>query len=220
MTKTDWGLLSDALLRIERLESDESGLLSFGLGNRGGIFVQEGRVGWAGVAPPDLSSERAVLRHSAECLVELCQSSLPMRWAAQPGQRHVAAFTFRPAEVWLEAVACCFPEHLESAQWELAALAGSGRQLVAFVLDDEQACLLPLTTLSTPSVAELRLLAHFASAMPRVSLELAQDPRFTLACTEDGHAAVVWWKDGVLFAELCQDRESLAVATVRHLACA
>lgn len=263
MKRTDWSLLSDALSRIERLESEDSGLLSFGLDSSGGIFVEEGQVCWAAArgrsarlrellnehARVDAASldaafercraerkpfgdclvgqgllqrhdlSRALRRHSAECLVELCRTSLPMRWTPHPGG-YAAPFAFRPADLWLEAVGYCYPEQLERAEWELSGRAGSESRLVAFVLDADEDCLLPLAALHSPSVAELRTLAHFASTMPRVSLELAAAPMFTLACTEDGHAAVVWWKAGVLFTELCQSREGLAVAAARHLACA
>ena len=42
----DWIALGDALLQIERLNKDDSGLLEFGLEQRGGIFVEQGRVCW------------------------------------------------------------------------------------------------------------------------------------------------------------------------------
>jgi len=42
----DWSALADALLRIERLGGDDSGLLEFGAEQRGGIFVEKGRVCW------------------------------------------------------------------------------------------------------------------------------------------------------------------------------
>jgi hypothetical protein len=40
----DWGALSDAFSRLERLREDETGLLSFGMPDAGGIFVERGRV--------------------------------------------------------------------------------------------------------------------------------------------------------------------------------
>lgn len=264
MNRTDWSLLSDAMLRIERLASDESGLLSFGLESSGGIFVEKGRICWAAargraqrlrdllnehaqvdgsvldaafercraqgkpfgqslVAEGLLQSEqleRALRRHSAECLVDLCHTSLPMRWTSNPGRGYAPRFTFRPVDLWLDAVGYCFPEHRQSVLQELAPLVDTGRNVVAFVLDVGRDCLLPVAALGEPSVAELRLLAHFASTMPRVSLELALTPSFTFARSQDGEggqAALVWWNDGVLFAELCQHREGLAAAMAGHL---
>ncbi len=262
MDRTDWGLLSDALLRIERLEAQESGLLSFGLDNSCGIFVEKGRICWAAArgrarrlrdllnehAQVDVATldaafarcraqgtpfgqslvaegllrsdelELALRRHSAECLIELCHTSLPMRWTSNSGRGYAPRFTFRPADLWLDAVGYSFPKQRATALCELAALTGTDRHLVAFVLDVARDCVLPVATLGTPSVTELRLLAHFAATMPRVSLELAVSPAFTLASSEDGQSALVWWKEGVLFAELCQDREHLAVAMAQHLA--
>lgn len=264
MEAVDWSQLADAMLRIERLEADEAGLLSFGLENNGGIFVESRRICWAAVrgrawrlrellserahesraaldaafercraqARPVGQSlveegivssdelERALRRHSAECLLELCQESSPMRWVANPRRGYAAQFTFRPADLWLDVVAVAFPAQRAMAVQELSKFAGAHRSLAAFVLDSKADCSLPVAALGAPGVAELRVLAQFAAAMPRASLELAATPAFTLACTEDGRAALVWWKDGVLFAELCQDRESLAAATVQHLACA
>lgn len=264
MSGVDWSLLADSLLRIERAELEESGLLSFGLENVGGIFVEKKRVCWAAargrarrlrdllgqhasadreildaafercrergkpvgqsLVEEGLVScqelEKALRQHSAECLLELCRSSLPMRWSERPGRGYAPKFTFRPAELWLDAVGVAFPEQRELALSELQRLASTHRELVAFVVEPETSALLPVATFGEPSVAELRVLAQFAAAMPRASLELAAAPTFTLACTDDGQSALIWWRSGVLFAALCRDRESLAAATVPHLVCA
>ncbi len=107
MTSVDWSALSDALLRVERLSEEESGMLAFGMSDSGGVLVERGRVCFVGarglgqrlreslpdsnadatpfgsMAPPDL--EQALRRHSAECLLELCRNPLPTRWAAHAG---------------------------------------------------------------------------------------------------------------------------------------
>jgi hypothetical protein len=264
MSGVDFALLGDALLRVERLDATDSGLLSFGLERTGGVFVESGRICWVaarglsrrlrdlliahanidatlldqafercrverkpvgqtlvaeGLIGPD-ELERALRQHSAECLLELCRSPLPTRWASHPGRGYAPRFTFRPVELLLDAVGVCFPEHRALALMELAELGTSGQRVAAFVFDPARECLLPVAEQGGLGVGELRLLAHFASAMPRASLELATAPSFTLACTEDGESALVWWKGGLLFALLCEDRASLAAATSRHLACA
>lgn len=162
--------------------------------------------------------ERALRQHSAECLIELCRSPLPTRWASHPGRGYAPRFTFRPVELLLDAVGVCFPEHRARALAELSELNVDGQRAAAFVFDPARECLLPVAQLGSLGVSELRLLAQFAGAMPRASLELATAPSFTLACTQDGEAALVWWKDGLLFTRLCDDRASLAAATSRHLA--
>jgi hypothetical protein len=45
MPDVDWGSLTDALLRVERLGADDCGMLSFA-GSSGGIFVERGRICW------------------------------------------------------------------------------------------------------------------------------------------------------------------------------
>lgn len=256
MNGVDWRLLSDALLRVEWLSHDESGMLSFGLEKTGGIFVEKSRICWvaargrarrlrdllsehAHVSAPVLDTvfercraqglpvgqslvadgllraeqlEHALRRHSAECLVELSRTPLPTRWAAHPGRGYAPRFTFRPAELWLEAVAVCYPDHRVAALTELASIQGPARRAAAFVVDGEREQALPIAMVGAHSVGALRLLAQFATTMPQVSLELGVSPTFTLASTEEGETAVVWWKDGLLFAELCEDRPSLAVA--------
>jgi hypothetical protein len=42
----DWASLLDTLARVERLAAHESGLLAFGDGTLGGIFIERGRVCW------------------------------------------------------------------------------------------------------------------------------------------------------------------------------
>jgi hypothetical protein len=256
----DWSLLSDALLRVEWLSHDESGMLSFGLEKTGGIFVEKSRICWvaargrarrlrdllsehAHVSAPVLDDvfercrneglpvgqrlvadgllrpdelEHALRRHSAECLVELSRTPLPTRWAAHPGRGYAPRFTFRPAELWLEAVAVCYPSQRVSALTELSRLQGPTRRAAAFVLDGRDLAL-PIAMIGAHTVGALRMVAQFATTMPQVSLELGLPSTFTLASTEEGDAAVVWWKDGLLFAELCENRENLAAALAGHL---
>src|SRR5690242_12230523 len=46
MNAVDWTSLGDALVRVERLTESDSGLLSFGVPQAGGIFVERGRICW------------------------------------------------------------------------------------------------------------------------------------------------------------------------------
>jgi hypothetical protein len=264
MPGVDWTLLSDALLRVERLSAEDSGLLSFGLEERCGVFVEKGRICWvaarglsrrlrdllvghshldaaalesvfercraegkpvgealvaAGVIAPEALA-RALRHHSAECLLELCRAPLPTRWASRPGRGYAPRFTFSPVELLLDAVAISFPEHRTRALAELARLEAPGRRAVAFVFDPARDCMLPVAELGGQGVSSLRMLAYFATAMPRASLELAAAPTLTMASTRDGEAALVWWVNGLLFVVLCEDRASLAAATAQQLACA
>lgn len=261
MRSTDWRAMSAALLRVESLAPDESGLLSFGLHESGGIFVEKGRICWAATRGRarrllDLLSERsrvdvdalsavfascresgqplgqalassgvvgvevleqALRRHSAECLLDLCEVPLPMRWLSHPGEGYAPQFTFLAAELWLDAVAVCFPRARQLAGVELATLE-AGRRVGAFVHDHESDCWLPVATSVVHSVAELHLLANFVPAIRRARLELAMTPSFTLARTDAEDGALVWSKNGIWFVERCADRASLTKATMMRTA--
>ena len=258
----DWSALADALSRIERLNGDDSGLLEFGIEQRGGIFVEKGRVCWVaasglgrrlrslilvyseideaeldrvceqcrvrgsmvgqtlveeGLITPD-ELESALRHHSAESLIELCRSPLPTRFRVHTGRGYAPRFTFRPLDLLLDAVGTCFPERQLEARRELEAFAEPGTQAVAFVVDSQSDCLLPVVEVGTHSVEGLRALGRWASAMPDASLELAAAPSFTLAVTANGDSVLVWWNAGLLYTVLCQDRARLAAVTSRHMA--
>ena len=263
-TRVDWTALGDALMRVERLTHEDSGLLAFGLQQSGGIFVEKGRVCWvaarglgrrlrdlillhSSVDPEALERvcercrlenrpvgqtlvaeglvraeelERALRHHSAECLLELCRSPLPTRWASHAGPGYAPRFTFRPVDLLLDTVGACFPERRLEATSELSALAGPGRKAAAFVFDPTSDGLLPVAEVGGLGIEALRLLGRFATSLPHASLELAAAPTFTLASTETGESILVWWREGLLFAVRCEDRACLAAVTSRHLASA
>jgi hypothetical protein len=179
----------------------------------GQTLVEEGRL-----LPDQL--ERALRQHSAECLLELCRNPLPTHWSSHAGRGYAPRFTFRPEDLLLDAVGALFPEQQLAAQAELARLAARGHRAAAFVFDPTHECLLPVAAVGAPGVEALRSLGHWATSMPRVSRELAAEPTFSLASTEEGEAALVWWRDGLLFAVSCDDRMGLAAAAALHLACA
>lgn len=262
MTRVDWSALSEALLHVERLNDDASGLLSFGASDTGGVFVERGRVCFiaakghgqrlhdvllrsSNAAPHQLDRVReqcraenkwvgqkllaegllsaselegALRRHSAECLLELCKKPLPTRWAAHVGGGFAARFTFRPVDLLFDAVGLQFPEQRASARATLQKLAAPGRRAAAFLFDSARDALLPIAELGGQGVAALTALAEWAAAFPRASLELGAEPCFTLAATNEGQAVLVWWRAGLLFTVLCEDRAALAAATALHLA--
>ena len=111
-----------------------------------------------------------------------------------------------------------FGTNRAEAHRELDALAAPGIQAAAFVLDSERECLLPVLELGDHTVESLRALGRWASSMPHASLELAAAPSLTLAATEKGDSVLVWWRAGILYAVLCEDRASLAAVTSRHMA--
>lgn len=264
MTAINWASLMDALVRVERLGQSDSGLLSFGSPQAGGIFVERGRICWVAVRglgqrlrdlllvhcsidaaeldrvsercraqgklvgqtlveegliqPAEL--ERALRQHSAECLLELCRDPLPTHWTPRAGRGYTPRFTFHAEDLLLDAVGSFFPEQQQAARAELARLGASGHRAAAFAFDPTRECLLPIAAVGSPGVEALRSLGQWATSMPVVSRELATEPTFSLASTEDGEAALVWWRESLLFAISCDDRVGLAAATALHLACA
>lgn len=264
MTLVNWESLTDALVRVERLTASDSGLLSFGAPQVGGIFVERGRICWVamrglGKRLRDLllvsgrvdvtelervsercraqgkpigqtlveegmlhsdDLEKALRQHSAECLLEVCRDPLPTNWISRAGRGYAPRFTFCAEDLLLAAVGSLFPQQQLAARAELARLAARGHRAAAFAFDPSRECLLPVATVGSPGVEALRSLGHWAAAMPMVSRELATEPTFSLASTEEGEAALVWWRQGLLFAVLCDDRAGLAAAAALHLACA
>jgi hypothetical protein len=172
--------------------------------------------GW--LRPEEL--QKALRQHSAECLLELCRDPLPTHWSPHAGRGYVPQFTFLAEDLLLDAVGSFFLQPQLAAQAELARLAARGHRAAAFAYDPARECLLPVAAVGSPGVEALRSLGQWATAMPLVSRELAAQPSFSLASTEAGEAALVWWRDGLLFAVSCDDRVSLAAATALHLACA
>lgn len=264
MKTVDWTALAGALLHVEHLTANDTGMLAFDDARSGGIFVEKGRICWvaarglsqrlrdlllvhSSIAEADLDRvcercradgrpmgqtlvnegwiqpqelERALRHHSAECLIELCRAPHPTSWSSHAGKGYAPRFTFRPVELLLDSVGALFPERQAEARAELDALESLDCHAAAFLFDVERDCLLPVAERGGQGLEALNALGRWASARPRASLELAAEPSFTLAVTEGGQAVMVWWRKGLLFAQMCEDRSSLAAATGRRLACA
>lgn len=179
----------------------------------GQTLVEEGLL-----KPAEL--EQALRQHSAECLLALCREPLSTRWTSRMDRGYSPRFTFCAEELLLDAVGLLFPEAQRAAQAELQRLAARGHRAAAFVFDPAHECLLPLAAVGAPGLEALLSLGQWATSMPMVSRELAAEPTFSLAATDQGEAALVWWREGLLFAVMCDDRNGLAAATALHLACA
>lgn len=183
--------------------------------------VQGGRVGQIlvaeGLLTPD-ELEAALRQHSAECLIELCRSPLPTRFRTHAGRGYAPRFTFSPVELLLATVGSCFSERQMLARREFAEVTVAGFQAAAFAFDEERGCLLPVVEWGGQSIASLRALGRWASAMPNASFELAAAPSFALASTGKGDSVLVWWRAGLLYAVLCPDGPSLPAVASRHMA--
>lgn len=162
--------------------------------------------------------EAALRQHSTESLIELCRAPLPTRFRAHAGRGYTPRFTFRPVELLLDTIGASFPELRAEARRELDSLEVPGLEAAAFVFDAARDCLLPVVEHGQQTIAGLRALGRWASSMPHASLELAAAPSLTLAATEKGDSVLVWWRAGILFAVLCEDRARLAAVASRHMA--
>lgn len=99
-TGVDWAALADALLQIERLSLDDSGLLEFGIEQRGGIFVEKGRICWVAASGLGRRLRHLILAHSRIDEVELdrvCEQC--RRQNGLLGQTLVAQGLLEPAEL-------------------------------------------------------------------------------------------------------------------------
>ena len=261
MAEVDWPSLVDALARVERCGTDNSGLLSFVDAPQGGVFVEGGRVCWVaaqgfqrrlrdllrthsnvtdaeldriyercrstgGLLGQTLVSEgllepeelqRALRRHSAECLVNLCQTPREASWALHAGRGYAPAFTFRAIDLLFDSAALYYPTLQAEARKELAAFAGPEQQGTAFILDSDIGMLLPVAATEGTTVHTMATLGRSIEAIPRANRELGTVPTFTLAFRESGSAQVLWWRGPLLFSLSCPTRSSLASATARHL---
>lgn len=264
MPEVDWVALADTLARVERLGTNESGLLAFGDGTLGGIFIERGRICWVAAhglqrrlsdllrthsrldsAELDRISERcqreglhlgqtlvaegllqpselesALRRHSAECLVHLCQTPHAISWASHVGRGYAPRFTFRAVDLLFDSMSVLYPALQREAVSALSTVAGPGRRCVAFVLGGPLDALLPLAQLGENSVHAVLAQARSLAPIPRAGRELGTTPSFTLSTTGDGNTMLIWWREALLFAVSCPDRASLIAVTSQHLVCA
>ena len=96
----DWTALADALLQIERLSLDDSGLLEFGIEQRGGIFVEKGRICWVAASGLGRRLRHLILAHSNIDQVELDRVCERCRTqGGLVGQTLVAEGLLEPAEL-------------------------------------------------------------------------------------------------------------------------
>jgi hypothetical protein len=246
------------------LATNESGLLAFGDGTLGGIFIERGRVCWVAAhglqrrlsdllrthsrldsAALDRISERcrreglhlgqtlvadgllqpselesALRRHSAECLVNLCQAPQAINWASHVGRGYAPRFTFRAVDLLFDSMSVLYPALHREALSVLSTVEGPGRRCVAFVFAGQLDTLLPLAQLGENSVQAMLAQARSLAPIPRAGRELGTSPSFTLSTTGDGDTMLVWWGEALLFAVSCPDRASLAAVTSQHLVCA
>lgn len=99
-TGVDWTALADALLQIERLGLEDSGLLEFGIEQRGGIFVEQGRICWVAASGLGRRLRHLILAHSNIDEAELdrvCEQC--RRHGGLVGQTLVAEGLLQPAEL-------------------------------------------------------------------------------------------------------------------------
>jgi len=162
--------------------------------------------------------EHALRRHSAESLVALCRGAgrLTM-WTSRGGRGYAAQFTFRPLDVLFDAIALQAPDLQAVALGHLEAMSGQGRRGGAFAFDLEHAHAVPVAACGEPTVHELWILGRWALALPQAARELAATPAFVIAATPAGDTIVVWWRDQLLYAVMCEDRRSVAAITALHL---
>jgi hypothetical protein len=176
----------------------------------GQTLVSEGLL-----APEEL--QRALRRHSAECLVNLCKLPRSTSWASHVGRGYAPGFTFRPVDLLFDSAGMFYPTLQAEAQKELSAFAAPEQPGTAFILDPDIGMLLPVAATDGASVHAMWALGRSIEAIPRANRELGTTPSFTLALSADGSAQVSWWRGPLLFSLSCKDRPSLAAATARRL---
>jgi hypothetical protein len=168
------------------------------------------------IAPGEL--QRALRRHSAECLLDLCRSPRATAWSSHGGRGYAPRFTFRPVDLLFDSVAIVYPELQAQARQELSDFEAKGRRAVAFVRDESADSLLPLAETGGYGVEPMLGLSRGLASLPHACLELGATPSFTLSTTEEGETVLLWWRGPLLFAVSCPDRQSLAELTAHHLA--
>lgn len=161
--------------------------------------------------------QRALRRHSAECLVELCSSRRATSWWSHGGRGYAPRFTFRAVDLLFDSVAFVFPELHARALSVLARVEGPDREVAAFVRDEDSGALLPLAEAGGYDVQQLRVLARDVGALPLACHELGATPSFVVSTTREGQSVVLWWDKELLVSVSCADRACLAAVTAQRL---
>jgi hypothetical protein len=170
--------------------------------------------GW--ITPTEL--ERALRRHSAESLIELCSDGdQRTSWISRGSHGYSPRFTFRPLDVLLDVAAVYVPELQSTAHRELGRFAGPERWGGAFCIEPHHGAAAPVAAFGDLTVNELSVLGRWALSLPRALRELGTTPVFTLASTAAGDTVAVWWRDSLLYAVGCSDRLGIAAIIAHHL---
>ncbi len=260
--EVDWRALLEALVRVEQLREEDSGLLSFGPAPSGAVFVERGRICWvaahglqrrlrdlvltrSNIDPTELERiyercraerrffgqtlvdegwiqaselEWALRRHSAESVVALCRGNQYTTWLTHRGPGYAPQFTFRASDILGDVVGLLAPEAQRAAEQELASLQGPGRRGGAFLFEPDTEIAVPLAGFGADqSLESACLLGRWASAVPLATKELGGAQAFALAVTAAGDTVAVWSRQDLLFAIVCEERESIAALTARFL---
>lgn len=180
-----------------------------------GLLLGETLVAEGFLAPGEL--ERALRRHSAECLRFLSKKPHRGTWRVHASRGYSPSFTFLATEVFFEAIAQRYPEERGHAEAELTEFNPEIQQVVAYLLPEGGTELLPLAHQGESSLAAMRDLGGIASALLGAGHELGSELSFILSTTPSGDGILIWRRSGLFFVLHCDDRPSLARATARCL---
>ena len=165
---------------------------------------------------------RRVLRqHSAESLVQLAHEGSGWHWLPRAHRGYDPQFTFSPDELLLEIAGLWHGTAQADARAELEKFRGPGQHGGAFLRDPSESVYLPLAVYSDEkslTLNDLMALGAWATQLSAATMQLGESPTVVLGNTVDGKGAAVWWRDGIVFAVRCRDREALARLMTRHLA--
>jgi hypothetical protein len=169
-----------------------------------------------GLLRPD-ELERALRRHSAECLLDLCSQPLVTSWASHAGRGYAPRFTFRAVDLVFDSVTLRYPTERYRAEQELDAQLALGCRGVAFVADPSLDSLLPLAASDSRSFNALVALGRALDTVVRANRELGHAPRFAFVTSESGETLFLRWQDRLLLAVSGDDRAALASSVSLHL---
>ena len=224
-----WQRLLDALRIVENLEETELGMLCFGeTASAGGLLVERRQVCWA-LAPGmqrrlrelfaahPADRRTALLRHTAESLLGLCEREAAPHWATRGGNGFSAEFTFAPREILFEAAGVRWADHQHAARNELARLGASGSGAVAFIAEPALSVAVPVAAVEPATVGELAELGQWACALLLAARELGTSARFALATNASGESLLVWRRAPAIYVVQSHDRARLAALALSPL---